>query len=193
MYPPVQMSEKPVATGNAILSERTSCPYISGKHWREPISTLLPWHLSFPFRQPRPFKMGELPSIPRRSRLVWLSMVVLRPIVLSERTELFDDPQWLFELKYDGWRALAVIPHGWTGFLSRKGSWLNTFSRLAETLSRILHIEDAILDGEIAVPDETGRTVFAKVMHHRDKPRFYAFDLLRLNGEDLRSLPLGRT
>jgi bifunctional non-homologous end joining protein LigD len=47
-----------------------------------------------------------------------------------------------------------------------------------------------VLDGELAVPDQTGRTVFAAMMKHRQQARFYAFDLLYLNGEDLRQLPL---
>jgi hypothetical protein len=47
-----------------------------------------------------------------------------------------------------------------------------------------------VLDGELAVPDQTGRTVFAAMMKHRQQARFYAFDLLYLNGEDLRNLPL---
>jgi bifunctional non-homologous end joining protein LigD len=117
-------------------------------------------------------------------------MPLPRPIVLTHKTKPFDDPAWIFELKYDGWRALAVIEGGKTRFLSRKGSQLNSFGRLANELSRILQVDDAILDGEIAVPDETGRTVFADVMHHRQKARLYAFDLLQLNGQDLRSLPL---
>jgi bifunctional non-homologous end joining protein LigD len=113
-----------------------------------------------------------------------------RPIVLKPRIEPFDNPAWLFELKYDGWRALAIIESGKTRFLSQKGSVLTSLGRLADDLSRVLDVEDAILDGEIAVADETGRTVFADLMHHRGKARFYAFDLLRLNGEDLRCIPL---
>jgi ATP-dependent DNA ligase len=50
-------------------------------------------------------------------------------------------------------------------------------------------VESAILDGEIAVPDKTGRTIFASLMAHRLDARFYAFDLLWLNGQDLRALP----
>jgi len=47
-----------------------------------------------------------------------------------------------------------------------------------------------VLDGELAVPDQTGRTVFAAMMKHRQQARFYAFNLLYLNGKDLRKLPL---
>jgi bifunctional non-homologous end joining protein LigD len=82
------------------------------------------------------------------------SMVLPRVINPTSRDTPFDDPAWLFELKHDGWRAFAVIEHGKTRFLSRKGSQLNSFSRLAEEMSRILQVEDAILDGDIAVPDE---------------------------------------
>jgi ATP-dependent DNA ligase len=46
---------------------------------------------------------------------------------------------------------------------------LSSLGRLADDLSRVLEVDDAILDGEIAVPDETGRTVFADLMHHREK------------------------
>jgi ATP-dependent DNA ligase len=69
-------------------------------------------------------------------------------------------------------------------------SRLTSFGRLGEELTRILQTDDAILDSEIAVPDGTGRTVFADLMHHREKARFYAFDPMRLNGEDLAALPL---
>ena len=53
-----------------------------------------------------------------------------------------------------------------------------------------MNAEVAVVDGELAVSDQTGRTVFAAIMKHRQQVRFYAFDLLYLNGEDLRKLPL---
>jgi bifunctional non-homologous end joining protein LigD len=53
-----------------------------------------------------------------------------------------------------------------------------------------VNAEVAVLDGELAVLDHTGPTVFAAMMKHRQQARFYAFDLLYLNGEDLRQLPL---
>lgn len=49
---------------------------------------------------------------------------------------------------------------------------------------------NAILDGEIVCPDETGRTIFKHVLFHRGVCRFFAFDVLWLDGEDLRGLPL---
>jgi bifunctional non-homologous end joining protein LigD len=51
-----------------------------------------------------------------------------------------------------------------------------------------VNAEVAVLDGELAVPDQTDRTVFAALMKHRQQARFYAFDLLSLNGEDIRKL-----
>jgi bifunctional non-homologous end joining protein LigD len=53
-----------------------------------------------------------------------------------------------------------------------------------------LRVKNAVLDGEIVCLDETGRSIFKDVLYRRGEPIFYAFDLLWLNGRDLRSLPL---
>jgi hypothetical protein len=53
-----------------------------------------------------------------------------------------------------------------------------------------IHAEGVILDGELAVTDHMGRTIFADLMQRRNLARYFAFDLLWLNGEDLRHLPL---
>ncbi len=109
---------------------------------------------------------------------------------LRSQTQPFDDPDWVFELKHDGFRALAIVEHGKARFVSRNGSRIHGFVPLAIEVSRTVRTESAILDGEIALPHETGPTIFARLMEHREQARFYAFDLLWLNGEDLRALPL---
>ncbi len=75
-------------------------------------------------------------------------------------------------------------------FVSRNGCPIHGFGLLAHEVSRVVRAESAILDGEIAVPHKTGRTLFARRMEHREEARFYAFDLHWLNGQDLRALPL---
>ena len=85
---------------------------------------------------------------------------------------------------------MAILKHGSVRFISRNGGGLNGFQLLADQLSRALKVEEAILDGEITVPHHTGRTLFARLMEHREEARFHAFDLLWLNGQDLRALPL---
>ena len=71
----------------------------------------------------------------------------------------FDDPDWVFELKHDGFRALAVLKGGKVRFVSRTGRQLHGFESLAETIASEVSAESAIVDGEIAVPHQTGRTL----------------------------------
>jgi bifunctional non-homologous end joining protein LigD len=117
-------------------------------------------------------------------------MELPRPAKLRHQARPFDDPDWVFELKHDGFRVFAVIEQGKTAFVSRNGSRLNGFGLLADECTRAVRAASAILDGEIAVPHQTGRTHVATLMEHRQDARFYAFDLLWLNGQDLRALPL---
>jgi bifunctional non-homologous end joining protein LigD len=59
-------------------------------------------------------------------------------------------------------------------------------------LVKEVHVDTAILDGELVVTDHLGRTMFADLMKQRKLARYFAFDLLSLNGEDLTKLPLLR-
>jgi bifunctional non-homologous end joining protein LigD len=117
-------------------------------------------------------------------------MKLPRPAKLRYQVKPFDDPDWLFELKHDGFRALAILEQGKTRFISRTSGSIHGFTHLAREFTRAIRAESAILDGEIAVPHKTGRTIFARLREHREEARFYAFDLLWLNGQDLRALPL---
>jgi bifunctional non-homologous end joining protein LigD len=117
-------------------------------------------------------------------------MIIPTPMPLGEQSKPFDDPDWLYEIKHDGFRALALIDRGHCWFVSRRKHKFHGFRELAAALVREVNAEVAVLDGELAVPDHTGRTVFASMMKHRQQARFYAFDLLYLNGEDVRQLPL---
>jgi bifunctional non-homologous end joining protein LigD len=117
-------------------------------------------------------------------------MTIPTPMPLGQQAEPFDDPDWLYEIKHDGFRALALIDRGHCWFVSRRKHKFHGFRELAAAFVREVNAEVAVLDGELAVPDHTGRTVFAAMMKHRHQARFYAFDLLYLNGEDLRNLPL---
>ncbi len=117
-------------------------------------------------------------------------MHIPTPVPLGRSEKPFDDPNWVFELKHDGFRALALIENGHCWLVSRRKHKFNSFGDLAAALGRELKVEMAILDGELAVPDEHGRSVFASIMKRRKDVRYYAFDILWLNGQDLRGLPL---
>ena len=114
----------------------------------------------------------------------------LRPILLSRRAEPFDSDEFLFELKIDGFRALAHINAGQGQLISRNGNTFRGFVDLATWIAEHLHVESAVLDGEIACVNERGRPVFRDLLFRRRQCVFIAFDLLYLNGEDLRALPL---
>jgi bifunctional non-homologous end joining protein LigD len=119
-------------------------------------------------------------------------MFIPQPISLVQQSEPFDDWDWIYEIKHDGFRALAVIEHGQCRFFSRKKHKLTGNQGLRAALLKEVHAESAILDGELVVVDHLGRSVFAGMMQRRHQARYFAFDLLWLNGEDLRQLPLLR-
>src|SRR5262249_28692458 len=109
---------------------------------------------------------------------------------LSRRIEPFDSDQFIFELKIDGFRALAHIENGKGELISRNGNVLRGFADLSAWIAEHLNVESAVLDGEIACVDDAGRPVFRDLLFRRRQCMFIAFDLLYLNGKDLRTLPL---
>ena len=109
---------------------------------------------------------------------------------LVQQPEPFDDWDWIYEIKHDGFRALAVIEQGQCRFLSRKKHKLTGHQDLRAALVKEVNADTAILDGELVVVDHLGRSVFSDLMQRRHLARYFAFDLLTLNGEDLTKLPL---
>jgi bifunctional non-homologous end joining protein LigD len=101
----------------------------------------------------------------------------------------FDDPDFLFELKHDGFRALAHIWDGNCELISRRRNSYKSFQSLRDNLSK-LKVKNAVIDGEIVCLDAEGGSIFNELLFRRGYPIFYAFDLLYLNGHDLRQLPL---
>jgi bifunctional non-homologous end joining protein LigD len=108
---------------------------------------------------------------------------------LSRIAKPFDDPDYVFELKHDGFRALAYIDASECKLVSRNLNQFQSFVSLKESLGKI-PVKNAILDGEVVCLDAQGVSRFNELMSRRGKPIFYAFDLLWLDGENLRSLPL---
>lgn len=112
----------------------------------------------------------------------------LQPMPLLKRPSPFDHPDWIFELKYDGFRALAVIERGRAELLSRNGHRFPAFTELAKGIAAALpNVGSTVVDGEIVCVDDSGRPQFADLLFHRGDPCFFAFDLLIRNGKDCRS------
>jgi bifunctional non-homologous end joining protein LigD len=103
--------------------------------------------------------------------------------------DAFDHEDFVFELKMDGFRAVAHIGKNETRLLSKGGRLMQRFANLAAAIRSELNCE-AIVDGEIVVLDSEGRPCFYDLMRGRGQPVFYVFDLLWLDGKDQRSRPL---
>jgi bifunctional non-homologous end joining protein LigD len=90
--------------------------------------------------------------------------------------EAFDHPDYIFELKHDGFRAIAYLQNGESKLVSRNQRNLG-FEALKRSLAK-LPVETAILDGEIVCLDERGVSQFNQLLSRKVEPVFYAFDLL---------------
>src|SRR5216110_3989733 len=111
-----------------------------------------------------------------------------QPMPLLKPAAPFDDPDWIYELKLDGFRALAIIEHGRAQLLSRNGHPFASFSELGKQIAAALPNARAVLDGEICSLDRRGRPQFKNLMFRRGNPPcFFAFDLLTCDGKDLRT------
>jgi ATP-dependent DNA ligase len=86
---------------------------------------------------------------------------------LSRRPEPFDSDDYLFELKLDGFRSLAYIENGQCDLVSRNGNTFRNFKALSEWIGENLRVESALLDGEIACVDDSGRSVFNDLLFRR--------------------------
>jgi bifunctional non-homologous end joining protein LigD len=112
--------------------------------------------------------------------------MAFQPMPLLRRLAPFDHPEWIFELKYEGFRSLAVIHDGHTELISRSGNSFKSFETLRKGLTLPL-AGKTVFDGEIACLDKRGRPQFHDLLFHRGEPCFFAFDLLMADGKDLRS------
>jgi bifunctional non-homologous end joining protein LigD len=96
----------------------------------------------------------------------------VQPIISVSSREPFDNPDWLFEFRYDGFRALCYIEQSRCRFISRRGNVLERFSALCEQVAEELGVEDAILDGEVVAADETGRRQFYDLLRRARRPSY---------------------
>jgi len=128
----------------------------------------------------------------------------IHPMLAESFEEPFDDEEWLFEIKWDGYRAVAFIENGKVRLVSRNQNELTARYPELKDLPDFLKANNAILDGEVVALDEDGRASFS-LMQQRTGFRaggrraavkadvpvlYYAFDLLYLDGYDWRRMPL---
>ncbi len=112
----------------------------------------------------------------------------LKPMLAATADRPFDDKDWIFEIKWDGYRAIAQTKENISYIFSRNGVLLNKkFPQIADSLLGVP--ANTILDGEIVALDQNGRSDFQGLQNYlrtgRGKIVFYAFDILALDGKDL--------
>lgn len=117
------------------------------------------------------------------------------PMLATLVRTLPEGPQWEYELKLDGYRLQAVKQGDKVRLYSRRGSdFTKKFARIAASVSKI-RAPSVVLDGEAVAVDEHGKPSFQMLQNRASLPAgwqlaYYAFDLLHLNGQDLKGLPL---
>lgn len=128
----------------------------------------------------------------------------IHPMLATTVDEPFDSADWLFEIKWDGYRAVAFIENGKARLVSRNQNELTARYPELKDLAKSVKAKSVILDGEVVALDEQGRASFSLMQQrtgfrpggrrgvtNADVPvLYYAFDLLYLDGYDWRKLPL---
>jgi bifunctional non-homologous end joining protein LigD len=113
----------------------------------------------------------------------------------AKLTESIPTGDWIYEIKFDGYRALALRGSSEARLVSRnENDFGGKFTEVMDSVSA-LDVQDAIVDGEIVALDEKGRSSFQllqafELRQERPPIFYYAFDLLRLNGTDLQNRPV---
>jgi bifunctional non-homologous end joining protein LigD len=100
---------------------------------------------------------------------------------------------WIFEVKWDGYRAIATVTGSDVALTSRNGNDLTTrFQGVAREVAKAIKTPDCVLDGEVCALDESGRSSFSAMQ--QGKPGtplvYYVFDVLEVEGEPVIDLPL---
>ena len=99
---------------------------------------------------------------------------------------------WIHEIKHDGYRLMARRDPVGIRLLTRNGNdWSARFPLVVEAVNH-LKVRSCLIDGEVVCCDERGLATFQLLRHRRNEPQafLYAFDLLELNGTDLRREPI---
>jgi ATP-dependent DNA ligase len=128
----------------------------------------------------------ELASLPQRKA------DFIEPMDCAPVTKVVDGPGWLFEIKLDGYRAVAVKTDGSVSLFSRRRKSFNhRYPLIVEALDELP--EGTVVDGEIVALDESGRPNFNLLQNFRSEAsriHYFIFDLLICNDRDLTKLPL---
>jgi bifunctional non-homologous end joining protein LigD len=113
------------------------------------------------------------------------------PMLATLESEVPSGRGWLFEVKWDGYRAIARVQGGQAQLTSRRGNDLTSrFSSVAKEVEKAARSPDCVFDGEVVALDEEGRSSFSVMQQGSGPLVYYAFDVLEVDAEPLLDLPL---
>src|ERR1700693_4500295 len=147
-----------------------------------------------------PLEANKISPLPGACKVPMPHSIPLTLASLSEKP--FSNPDWLFEVKWDGVRGLAYLANGEVAVRSRAGREISLEYPEVRDLANQLDATEAIVDGELVALDAAGRSNFQKLQNRAGvrnpsqqllesiPATYYAFDLLYCDGYDLRKVPL---
>jgi bifunctional non-homologous end joining protein LigD len=179
-----EKEQKKPETGKAPAPPTKASEVKAGKSSASPVPSVVKEVSAAPVKRPMP--------------------LTIHPMLAESVDKPFDGAEWLFEIKWDGYRAVAFIHAGKVRLVSRNQNDLTARYPELKDLPKFVHAREAILDGEVVALDEEGRASFSlmqqrtgfrpggrRAAEKADLPvLYYAFDLLYLDGYDWRRVPL---
>ena len=127
-----------------------------------------------------------------RKRLAADRASFIEPCLPSPADKPPSGANWIHEIKHDGFRLMARRDPVGIRLITRRGNdWTQRYPLVAEAVNH-LKVRSCLIDGEVVCCDERGLATFQLLRHRRNEPQafLYAFDLLELNGDDLRKEPI---
>ena len=127
-----------------------------------------------------------------RKRLAADRASFIEPCLPSPADKPPSGSNWIHEIKHDGYRLMARRDRVGIRLLTRNGhDWADRYSLIVEAVNH-LRVRSCLIDGEVVCCDDRGLATFQLLRHRRNEPQafLYAFDLLELNGTDMRREPL---
>jgi len=205
----IKENDEHVRRSGKLTVEREMTSVKSGRSMEEIAGGWKVWHSNKPGRKARTDEVeiigrsgeAETPASgrTRKTRAGGVKKNAALPrFVEPQLATLVDAPppggDWLHEIKFDGYRMMASVAGGKVVLRTRKGlDWTERFRPVVPALTRI-RCDSALLDGEMAVADAQGRTDFGALQDAlsggEGRIAYYLFDILELNGDDLRERPL---
>ncbi|MCY7411375.1 MAG: hypothetical protein LH473_13965 [Chitinophagales bacterium] len=116
-----------------------------------------------------------------------------KPMLARQSRQIMDNADWLYEMKYDGYRVISKIKKGKSALYSRNG---NSFSKTFQSITNELNTinEDIILDGEVVIENKKGISDFQLLQNYQTTKqgvlKYYVFDIVYLNGHSVTDFPL---